>query len=84
MSQVRFKEDYSFHPWSGCADPTNVLSPGCLYDVERIEVHSWHTRIFLKDDIDRPEHYYGSSAFDDEDGAVEAAIAASLAEESRA
>lgn len=33
--------------WGGCSDPRGVLTDGMLYEVERSEVHSWHTKLFL-------------------------------------
>lgn len=34
--------------WGTCADPRGLLTVGEEYEVERIEIHSWHTKIFLK------------------------------------
>lgn len=33
--------------WAGGGDPTGVLEVGQVYDVDRISVHSWHTRVYL-------------------------------------
>ena len=33
--------------WGSCADPRVVLAEGATYEVEREEVHSWHTKLFL-------------------------------------
>lgn len=33
--------------WGGGSDPRKALSIGNVYDVEDVEQHSWHTRIFL-------------------------------------
>lgn len=33
--------------WGGHTDPTGILVPGESYDVEAIDVHSWHTRVYL-------------------------------------
>lgn len=34
--------------WGGCADPRKVLEVGRLYEVERWETHSFHTKVFLE------------------------------------
>ena len=34
--------------FAGCTDPRGVLQPGAIYEVEREDVHSWHTKVFLK------------------------------------
>ncbi len=31
--------------WGGCDDPRKSLSIGKLYNVEKTEEHSWHTKI---------------------------------------
>jgi hypothetical protein len=33
--------------WGSCADPRGVLTVGSQYDVERYDVHDWHTKIQL-------------------------------------
>lgn len=33
--------------WGGHTDPTGILDVGKDYKVERIDVHSYHTRIYL-------------------------------------
>lgn len=33
--------------WGNCADPRGLLVIGETYEVERVEVHSWHTKVFL-------------------------------------
>ena len=33
--------------WAGCDDPRNILEEGCDYEAERVDVHSWHTKIKL-------------------------------------
>lgn len=35
--------------WGNNADPRSILHEGCIYEVEKEEVHSWHTKTFLKD-----------------------------------
>ena len=47
--------------WGGCADPRGVLEEGESYEVERDEVHRWHTKIFL---TDFPGLGFPSGAFD--------------------
>lgn len=34
--------------WGGNDDPRGVLEPGVAYEVDKQEVHSWHTKIYLK------------------------------------
>jgi hypothetical protein len=34
--------------WGSCADPRGLLVEGETYEVEREDVHSWHTKLFLK------------------------------------
>lgn len=34
--------------WGGNDDPRLVLVEGGIYEVEREEVHSWHTKLYLK------------------------------------
>jgi hypothetical protein len=34
--------------WGGHSDPTGVLEFGKTYEVENVEVHPWHTKVFLK------------------------------------
>lgn len=33
--------------WGGHADPRGLLEVGKAYEVYRIEVHTWHTKVFL-------------------------------------
>lgn len=33
--------------WGGCADPRGILTVGEVYPIERVTIHSWHTKIFL-------------------------------------
>ena len=35
--------------WGGHDDPRGLLVPGVAYEVEWVEVHSYHTKIHLKD-----------------------------------
>ena len=35
--------------WGSHEDPKNLLEYGKEYELECAEVHSWHTKIFLKD-----------------------------------
>jgi hypothetical protein len=34
--------------WGNCEDPRPVLTLGQAYDVERADIHTWHTKLFLK------------------------------------
>ena len=33
--------------WGGCDDPRKLLKIGRIYEVEKTEVHSWHTKLSL-------------------------------------
>lgn len=46
--------------WGGNTDPSGILKEGEIYNVVSIEVHSYHTRIFLEG---KPG-YYNSVWFD--------------------
>lgn len=48
--------------WGGCADPTGVLEPGAVYDVQRVEARSYHTRYHLSA---FPGVYFNSVQFTD-------------------
>ena len=61
---VIFDPEYSFHQWGGCRDPEGVLGPNKEYQATKIEVHTWHTRVFL-DGIDG---YFSSTAFLEKEG----------------
>lgn len=39
--------------WGSHSDPNDILEFGKEYEIERAEVHSWHTKIFLKDFPDK-------------------------------
>ena len=41
--------DKASKQWGGHSDPNGLLEFGKEYELERAEVHSWHTKIFLKD-----------------------------------
>ena len=34
--------------WGSNDDPDLVLTRGNIYEVENVEVHSWHTKLYLK------------------------------------
>lgn len=34
--------------WGDNDDPNKVLLEGCIYYVEKVEVHSWHTELTLR------------------------------------
>lgn len=48
--KLRFNGDVSREQiqWGSNTDPAGLLEPGEVYEVDRIEVRSWHTRVFLK------------------------------------
>ncbi len=54
--------------WGNHADPRGLLQEGCLYEVERKEVHSWHTKIFLKG---FPGKQFNSVWFEEQQGGGE-------------
>ncbi len=33
--------------WGACSDPRETLREGEVYELERVEVHTWHTKIWL-------------------------------------
>lgn len=33
--------------WGGCSKTEGVLIPGEIYEVAAVEVHSWHTKVYL-------------------------------------
>jgi hypothetical protein len=35
--------------WGNCDNPNKVLTIGETYTVDHTEVHSWHTKVFLKE-----------------------------------
>lgn len=34
--------------WGGNDDPRNVLIEGDIYQIEKVEQHSWHTKLTLR------------------------------------
>lgn len=48
--------------WGGNADPAGLLEPGKTYAVDRIETHSWHSKVFL---VDHPSKPFNSVHFDE-------------------
>jgi hypothetical protein len=34
--------------WGGNDDPRLILDTNTTYEVEKVEVHSWHTKVYLK------------------------------------
>lgn len=34
--------------WGSNTDPRGLLVEGMEYEVEKVEVHSWHTKVYLK------------------------------------
>lgn len=34
--------------WGGNDDPRNFLIEGDIYQIEKIEIHSWHTKLTLR------------------------------------
>lgn len=35
--------------WGGCADPRGLLEEGKQYAIQRVDVRSWHTKIYLEE-----------------------------------
>ena len=35
--------------WGSHDDPTNLLEIGKRYTIDRTEIHSWHTKVFLQE-----------------------------------
>lgn len=33
--------------WGNCDDPRDVLIEGAVYEVEKEDVHTWHTKLHL-------------------------------------
>jgi hypothetical protein len=48
--------------WGGNDDPRGLLEQGKAYDVEKIEVHSYHTKVFL---VEFPGKKFNSVHFSD-------------------
>ena len=61
--RVLFNQDYTFYHWGGCKDPTGILEPNKEYLAKKIEVHSWHTRVW----IDGIDGYFSSTAFSEKE-----------------
>ena len=40
--------------WGTHEDPRGILKDGEIYNIHRTEVHSWHTKVFLKEYEDKP------------------------------
>lgn len=73
MSSVVFIEDsvtIEQIRWGGHTNPIGILEVGKSYEVEKVEVHSSHTRVFLVG----IKGYFNSIWFDDSDGEIEEAI----------
>ena len=34
--------------WGSNTDPRSLLTVGVIYEVEEEEIHSWHTKLYLK------------------------------------
>lgn len=52
--------------WGNNKDPREVLVEGDLYEVDNVEVHSWHTKVALKG----IEGWFNSVSFIDPDDAI--------------
>jgi hypothetical protein len=50
--------------WGGNDDPKGLLVEGQYYEVEKVDVHSWHTKVILKD---FPNKRFNSVSFEEED-----------------
>ncbi len=33
--------------WGSHSDPRGILTPGSVYKVSKVEVHTWHTKVSL-------------------------------------
>jgi hypothetical protein len=65
-TKVKYIEDYVGDDsvnWGSHEDPRGVLKDGKIYTIDRTEVHSWHTKVFLKGYEDKS---YNSVWFEDE------------------
>jgi hypothetical protein len=65
-TKVKYIEDYvgdASVNWGSHEDPRGVLKDGKIYTIDRTEVHSWHTKVFLKGYEDKS---YNSVWFEDE------------------
>ena len=47
--------------WGGHDDPTELLEAGIEYTAEKIEVRSWHTKVYLKE---FPDKHFNSVWFE--------------------
>jgi len=47
--------------WGKCDDPNKVLKIGDEYTVDHTEMHSWHTKVYIKG----VDGAFPSTAFDD-------------------
>ena len=47
MNKIKCISDYE-NSWGGCEPIKGNLEVGKVYEVEDIEVHTWHTKIYLK------------------------------------
>lgn len=58
---------YVAHPtvehvvWAGTDDPAGVLEVGEVYELQRVEIHSYHTKLFLSGN---PEKGFSSTSFE--------------------
>lgn len=50
MTLLRYRGDASDEQvnWGSNDDPRGLLEPSHVYEVEKIEPNSWHTKIYLK------------------------------------
>ena len=54
----KYKEQ---HTWAGGSNPEGVLEVGKEYTLYDEEVHSWHTRFYLKE---FPDRWFNSALFE--------------------
>lgn len=49
VTHVYYKEDPTDDQvrWGNCADPRGLLEPGKVYALKRVQIHSWHTKLYL-------------------------------------
>lgn len=64
MSMLRYRGDVSDEQvaWGSNDDPRGLLKPGAVYEVEKVESHSWHTKIYL---VGYPGKKFNSVHFDE-------------------
>lgn len=54
--------------WGSNDDPNGLLEVGGEYEIERVDVHTWHTKIYL---VDFPDKGFNSVCFEPVGGSNE-------------